>query len=125
MKDHTLLQTNRPAAASGVSGALGAFLMALLLWGITVVPASVPAFVTAAGFTLGVAVIGAIGVKLGKIAQEHTWSEDSHKTAVAYATSLDPGVWREEIEQALGMTYEEAMVRIGADPVHPGDQGDV
>lgn len=74
-------QRNRPtvaSAATGVVASLGA-------WIITAASTHVPADVTAALHAAVWVAAGLAGAYAGKVAQRHTWAEDSHIDALAEA----------------------------------------
>jgi len=109
-----VIHNNRPAVAAGITGALAALLVSLVNWALASLP-TLPVDVQSAIMGVVVPIVGGLGVVLGKIAQRRTWSEISHKAAMAYGLQLDPEHWREAIEY-LGMTREEALEVIGIDP---------
>lgn len=114
MSAKTTMQSNRPATAGGLSGAIAVLIVALADWGLDGLASflMVPDAVGAAIMGVVVILAGGIGAALGKVAQRKTWSEDAHKAAVAYALQLDPQNWSEALA-ALGMTREEALKKLG------------
>lgn len=112
-----IAQRNRPATAGGIAGAVSAVIYALSEWGLDALTTvtEVPANVQASLLGLVVVVAGFVGTAIGKWAQRHTWAEETHKAGVAYALQLDPEAWGEALS-ALGLTRDEALTIIGADP---------
>lgn len=110
------MNQHRPTVAAVVTGLVGS----LLAWAIATLPASVPADVTGWLGAAAILIAGIIGAAAGKVAERHTWAEDSHVAAVAYAFSLDPDEWDDELRKAGLPSHEEAKRRIGTLP-YPRD----
>jgi hypothetical protein len=103
---------------------LTAFLTALVTWGLSAVPDTVPDQVVDAGYALvlfGIAVV--VGQLVQRLGARAPWAVDSHATAVAYALTLNPDdhpLDREQLDAhlaALGIDdVAEVRRRIGLDP---------
>lgn len=64
---------NPPATANGIAGAVVAVLVSLASWGLSELPATVPAEVIGSLHALVVAVAAAVGVAVGRVAQRFTY----------------------------------------------------
>lgn len=77
---------NRPAIAAAVTGVVASF----GTWGVSALPDVLPDPVTASLYPLVVALAGLAGGIAGKIAQRHTWSEETHLATLAEAYAVEP-----------------------------------
>lgn len=118
----TTAQGHRPTIAGAVTGVAVPLLASLASWALSALPAGVPGDVTAnlgAAATVVVMLVGgALGTIAGRLAERHTWAEESHRQAVAYALQLDPAAWSDHLAE-LGIDPGEAARLIGADPPPP------
>lgn len=67
------MNQHRPTVAAVVTGLVGS----LLAWGITALPAGIPADVTGWLGAAAILIAGMLGAAAGRIAERHTWSEQS------------------------------------------------
>lgn len=77
---------NRPTLAGAVTGVVASF----GTWGVSALPDIFPDPVTAALYALVAAVAALAGGIAGKIAQRHTWSEETHLATLAEAYAVEP-----------------------------------
>lgn len=115
MKLDTDPNRNRPTLGT----LLATFLGALLTWGLTFVPDTVPGEVVATGTALALFAIGAVvGWIVQNVGEHAPWAVDMHTSAVAYALELDPDAYRDDMDarlRKLGINPDDVPRLLGVD----------